>query len=161
MSDTFWKTSLSAVEENKILIRGYRVQDLMEHCNFGDVVYLTFKGDLPKGRELSFAGSPDGVAGAITGFNFDDVAKADQVDFSKASQSVTNTFDGLTITVKIAAKGMDHWATVAATGTSPMTQEEAARINARANGWAFKLMDMGVTQFTATLETLLKPLPGK
>ena len=51
MSDTFWKTSLSSVEENKILIRGYRVQDLMENCSFGDAVYLTFKGELPKGRE--------------------------------------------------------------------------------------------------------------
>ncbi len=51
MSDTFWKTSLSAVEENKVLIRGYRVQDLMERCTFGDMVYLTFKGELPKGRE--------------------------------------------------------------------------------------------------------------
>jgi citrate synthase len=51
VSDTFWQTSLSSVEENKILIRGYRVQELMEHCSFGDVVYLTFKGELPKGRE--------------------------------------------------------------------------------------------------------------
>ena len=51
MSDTFWKTSLSNVEHNKILIRGYRVQELMENCTFGDVVYLTFKGELPKGKE--------------------------------------------------------------------------------------------------------------
>lgn len=51
MSETFWKTSLSSVEKNKILIRGYRVQDLMEHRSFGDVVYLTFTGELPKGRE--------------------------------------------------------------------------------------------------------------
>src|SRR5713101_8085042 len=47
----FWKTSLSAVEPNKILIRGYRVQDLMENCSFGDVIYLTFKGELPAGKE--------------------------------------------------------------------------------------------------------------
>src|SRR6266446_1512464 len=51
MSDPFWKTSLSLVERNKILIRGYRVQDLMEHCTFGDIIYLTFKGELPEGRE--------------------------------------------------------------------------------------------------------------
>src|SRR5439155_16663362 len=51
MSNPFWKTSLSAVEQNKILIRGYRVQDLMEHCSFGDIVYLTFKGELPRGSE--------------------------------------------------------------------------------------------------------------
>src|SRR2546425_5382327 len=51
MSNAFWKTSLSAVEKNKILIRGYRVQDLMEHCTFGDIIYLTFTGELPTGRE--------------------------------------------------------------------------------------------------------------
>src|SRR5215467_12722608 len=51
MSKPFWNTSLSAVERNKILIRGYRVQDLMERCTFGDVIYLTFKGDLPSRNE--------------------------------------------------------------------------------------------------------------
>ena len=51
MSDAFWKTSLSSVERNKILIRGYRVQDLMKHCTFGDIIYLTFRGELPAGNE--------------------------------------------------------------------------------------------------------------
>jgi citrate synthase len=51
MSEPFWRTSLSAVEPNKILIRGYRVQDLMANCTFGDMIYLTFKGELPKGNE--------------------------------------------------------------------------------------------------------------
>src|SRR6266481_6242214 len=51
MSQPFWRTSLSAVEPNKILIRGYRVQDLMERCSFGDVIYLTFKGELPTRNE--------------------------------------------------------------------------------------------------------------
>jgi len=47
----FWKTALSAVEPNKILIRGYRVQDLMANCTFGDIIYLTFKGELPAADE--------------------------------------------------------------------------------------------------------------
>src|SRR5436190_4563082 len=51
MSEPFWRTSLSAVEPNKILIRGYRVQDLMARCSFGDMIYLTFKGELPLGNE--------------------------------------------------------------------------------------------------------------
>jgi len=51
MSHPFWKTSLSDVSPNKILIRGYRVEDLMAHCSFGDIIYLTFKGDLPAGNE--------------------------------------------------------------------------------------------------------------
>src|ERR1700757_1704462 len=51
MSQPFWRTSLSAVEPNKILIRGYRVQDLMASCSFGDIIYLTFKGELPTANE--------------------------------------------------------------------------------------------------------------
>src|ERR1044071_3848276 len=51
MSKPFWRTGLSAIEPNKILIRGYRVQDLMERCSFGDIIYLTFKGELPAGNE--------------------------------------------------------------------------------------------------------------
>ena len=48
---TSWKTSLSKVTKNNILIRGYRVSDLMEHCSFGDLIYLTFTGNLPTGKE--------------------------------------------------------------------------------------------------------------
>lgn len=51
MSKPFWRTSLSSVEPNKILIRGYRVQDLMDRCSFGDIMYLTFKGELPTRNE--------------------------------------------------------------------------------------------------------------
>ena len=51
MNEPFWKTALSAVEPNKILIRGYRVQDLMANCTFGDIIYLTFKGELPAANE--------------------------------------------------------------------------------------------------------------
>src|SRR5215813_600323 len=51
MSKPFWRTALSSIEPNKILIRGYRVQDLMVHCSFGDIIYLTFTGELPTGNE--------------------------------------------------------------------------------------------------------------
>src|SRR5262249_15595014 len=78
--------------------------------------------DMPAGRSLSFEGSPDGVASAALGFTFDDVAKADQFDFSKGPQSVTHTFDGLDITVKIATKGQENWATISAAATNPMVQ---------------------------------------
>ena len=30
-----WNTSLSKVSRNKVLIRGYRIEDLMESCSFG------------------------------------------------------------------------------------------------------------------------------
>ena len=57
---------------------------------------------------------------------------------------------------------MDHWATVTANATNPMVQAEATAINARLGGWAFKLPDFKVTQFTATRDSLLKePDEGK
>ncbi len=113
--------------------------------------------DLPRGRELSFEGSPDGVASAIIGFSFDDVAKADQFDFNNAPQSVFNTFDGLNVTVKIASKGMDRWASVSAQAGNPMVQSEADAINARNKDWAYKLPEMKVNQILAARETLLRP----
>src|SRR2546423_13568278 len=51
MRDPFSQTALSSVPPNKILIRGYRVEDLMARCSFGDIIYLTFKGELPAGNE--------------------------------------------------------------------------------------------------------------
>jgi len=118
--------------------------------------------DLPRGRALSFEGSPDGVASAILGFTFDDVAKADQINFASAPQTVFNTFDGLNVTIKVANKGMERWASISAAATDPMMKAEADRINARNNGWAYKIEEMKANQIVATRETLLKPLdaPG-
>jgi hypothetical protein len=116
--------------------------------------------DMPARRELSFEGAPDGVGSAILGFDFDDVAKADTLDFSKAAQSVTHTFDGLDVTVKVLTRDKERWAMISAAGTTPMTQNEATQINARVGGWAFKLQDSKADQFVATRETLLKPVGG-
>ena len=116
--------------------------------------------DMPAGRSLSFEGSPDGVASAALGFTFDDVAKADQFDFGMAPQSVTHTFDGLDIIVKIATKGQEHWATISAAAINPMMQAEADALNAKTGGWAYKLPDMKMEQMVATREMLLKPAGG-
>jgi citrate synthase len=47
----FWKTALSEVSKNRVTIRGYRVEDLMDRCSFGDMIYLSFTGELPTGNE--------------------------------------------------------------------------------------------------------------
>jgi hypothetical protein len=116
--------------------------------------------DLPRGRELSFEGAPDGVAGSIVGFVYQDVAKADTINFMNAAQTVFNTFDGLNITVRVANRGMERWATISAQATNPMVQAEADQINARNNGWAYKIDDFKANQIVATRETLLKPMGG-
>jgi citrate synthase len=42
-----WTTSLTSISPNKILVRGYRIDDLMGRVSFGDAVYLLLTGDLP------------------------------------------------------------------------------------------------------------------
>ena len=116
--------------------------------------------DLPRGRQLSFEGSPDGVAGSIVGFVYQDVAKADTINFMNAPQTVFNTFDGLNITVRVATRGTERWATISAEATNPMVQGEADMINARNNGWAYRIDDVKANQIVATRETLLRPMDG-
>ncbi|MGH6878474.1 MAG: DUF4340 domain-containing protein [Rhizomicrobium sp.] len=122
--------------------------------------------DLPKGREIAYEGAADGIAGAITGFTFDDVRPARNFDFSDgahAARVVTKTFDGLTVTVHAIQQGQDYWATVSAEGAPGKTQalDQARMIDARASGWAYKLPVYKGRQFMTTLESLLKPLPEK
>jgi citryl-CoA lyase len=50
MSD-FWKTSISTVKSNEILIRGYPIEQLARQRSFGDVVHLLLTGELPGGNE--------------------------------------------------------------------------------------------------------------
>ena len=56
MSD-FWKTSISQVQPGEILVRGYPIEQLMQRCSFGDVVYLLLKGELPTGAEGKMVGA--------------------------------------------------------------------------------------------------------
>jgi citrate synthase len=42
-----WATSLTHIEPNKILLRGYCLDDLMGRANFGEVIYLLLTGELP------------------------------------------------------------------------------------------------------------------
>jgi citrate synthase len=50
MSD-FWKTSISQVKPNEVLVRGYPIEELATRRSFGDVVYLLMTGELPPGQQ--------------------------------------------------------------------------------------------------------------
>ncbi len=47
MSDLAWKSAITKVEPNKLLIRGYRLDELMGNVSYAQMVYLLFKGELP------------------------------------------------------------------------------------------------------------------
>src|SRR3990172_7911232 len=42
-----WQTALTSIEPNKILIRGYCVEEVMGRLSFADAVYLLLMGELP------------------------------------------------------------------------------------------------------------------
>src|SRR5688572_25930682 len=51
-----WKTALTSIAPNQILIRGYAVDELMGRLSFADAVYLLLMGELPSpaiGRMLN------------------------------------------------------------------------------------------------------------
>jgi len=47
----FWRTTISKVEPSKILIRGYRIEDLIGNYSFAETVFLLFTSKLPNEAE--------------------------------------------------------------------------------------------------------------
>src|SRR5436190_22871812 len=47
VSDDRWKTSLTCIEPNKILVRGYPLDEMMGRVTFGEAIYLLLMGDVP------------------------------------------------------------------------------------------------------------------
>jgi citrate synthase len=46
-ADTAWATALTSIAPNKILIRGYPLDEMMGRLSFADAVYLLLMGELP------------------------------------------------------------------------------------------------------------------
>jgi hypothetical protein len=116
--------------------------------------------NMPAQRELSYPGAANSVALAAMDFEFDDVAPAADVDFARAAQHATKTFDGLTLTIRIAQKGEERWAAVTAQADNAEKQAEAATINARLAGRAFKLPEFEASLLTTTRDSMIKPIGG-
>ena len=47
MSDLRWKTGITRIEPNKILVRGFPVDRLMGKVSFTEAIYLILKGEKP------------------------------------------------------------------------------------------------------------------
>jgi len=112
--------------------------------------------EMPKGRELTYDTAPNGPAAAIVGFAFDDVAPASAIDFAKAAETETTTFDGLAIAVRIAEQAGAYWAVIGAKSASAETEAEARAINARVAPWAYKLPEYKAKLFLTERDSLLK-----
>ncbi len=42
-----WRTALTCIEPNKILVRGYPLDEIMGRLTFGEAIYLLFVGEIP------------------------------------------------------------------------------------------------------------------
>ncbi|MDQ7825315.1 MAG: citryl-CoA lyase [Candidatus Eremiobacteraeota bacterium] len=49
MGDNHWKSAVTSIEPNKVLIRGYPIEELMGTISYGQALYLLLKGELPPG----------------------------------------------------------------------------------------------------------------
>jgi len=47
MGELSWKTAITKVEPNKLLLRGYRIDELTGRVPFSHMLYLAIKGELP------------------------------------------------------------------------------------------------------------------
>ena len=47
MSDDKWRTALTSIEPNKILLRGYPLDEIMGRLTFGETIYLLLMGECP------------------------------------------------------------------------------------------------------------------
>jgi len=47
MSSETWKTAITQVKPNKIVVRGYRIDKLMGRLSFSQMIYLLIKGEMP------------------------------------------------------------------------------------------------------------------
>ena len=47
VTDDKWKTALTCIEPNKILVRGYPLDEIMGRLTFGEAIYLLLMGDMP------------------------------------------------------------------------------------------------------------------
>ncbi len=45
--DAAWRTAITRIQPNEILIRGYPVDELMGRLSFAECIYLTLRGELP------------------------------------------------------------------------------------------------------------------
>jgi citrate synthase len=45
--DTKWRTALTCIEPNKILVRGYPLDEMMGRLTFGEAIYLLLMGEVP------------------------------------------------------------------------------------------------------------------
>lgn len=127
--------------------------------------------ELPKGMAIASQFDVNAVAGALAFVSFDDVAKADSKDFTKATVTEIVTLDGLRATIRsIPAEdaGKKVWATITVAFDPALArpdaeikpeeaQKQAQEALARVQGWTYLLPESTARDLTRHLKDLIEP----
>lgn len=120
--------------------------------------------EVPDGKIAAAPAVLQTPASAIAGLTFDDVIKADAVKMDDATEIAFTTFDGVTLKLNILPGGSDGVFVVmnafTAEDASQAAKDEAAAINARASGWAYKVPAFVVTNLAPALEQMVQDKPA-
>lgn len=114
--------------------------------------------NLPQGAKLDYDSAPNAIGGALGFIDFDDVKPVEEIDMEGASKAVFRTFDGLEVTVSIVTVQDVPWAAFTAAaleGASEASASEAATIEKRTSGWAYKLPNFKARDLTKRMSDLL------
>jgi hypothetical protein len=101
----------------------------------------------------------DDVARGLELLSFQKVLSNTDVAGQDAGHAVFTTNDGLAITVTVRHVGSDVWARFVASG-SDKTNAEAARLNARLNGWSFQIGSWKEKSLVPTIDDLKATPPS-
>lgn len=90
--------------------------------------------DIPEGREAKSTWAVNQVASALQGLKLEAVAPLEEVDFSEAVHFKVTSQTGLVVTADVVSDGEHRWLKVEATAG-----DDAASINERVSGWAYRI----------------------
>lgn len=117
--------------------------------------------DVPAGRELSYPGVGNGVAGVLADLQLEDAQTREALGDNPGKPVVARfvTTDGLTVETSAWRLADGPRFTFSASGEGA-AGKEAAALNARLGGWVYTLPSYKTEQLTSRLQELLAPAPN-
>ena len=89
-----WPTALTSIEPNRILVRGYRLDEMMGRLGFGEAVYL-LSGDAASTNLTGYShGYPFGAAPSGVPFGRHIISTGDDANNRSLAVSIGNTEGG-------------------------------------------------------------------
>lgn len=118
---------------------------------------------VPEGRKLKDSGEGKNLAGGLWRLSFEDVKPADEVPYpERFNLAEYETFDGLKVRVEMTVVDGDVWGRFSASAEAASGEEaadvkkRANAINARAEGWIYRLSPGEGERLTTKIEDILE-----